>query len=349
MTRTVWMMWIVTLALAIGCEEPKPEDGDGAADLTADTAAGTGDSGIAVESAVIGVEEGVLLTGYDSLTFPGRNTPLVARLARAADLKPIGGVTVSFYQDGANFIGAAVTDDRGYAHIEIMPTRVGDYRFTVQITEMPSFLPASWLTVSAAPLLVAARDSETPMAVVDLDRTVAESDFVQAVADQAKPTVDCRAVLARLAARYSLVYAVDHPQAMSGQAKRWLSERGFQSAPLLLASGDPQAGDSDADTLRHVRDLQATYPQVELLITGNLPDAAGESSLTTFWLVQVSQDPTALRALADQISDPWTLGQAQVVTDWLQIQVSVFHGVRHPPLELAERLRRLADEMENRP
>ncbi|MHC4985692.1 MAG: Ig-like domain-containing protein [Planctomycetota bacterium] len=352
MTRTVWMIWIVALALAVGCEEPKPGENGEATDLTSDSTALAAEGADTTKSAVIGVEEGVLLVGYDCLTYPGQSTPVVARLARGSDLKPIGGVTISFYQDDVNFIGTAVTDDRGIAQIEILPTRVGDYRFTAQITEMASFHPQGWLTVSPAPLLVAARDPETPLALVDLDRTIAQSDFIQAVDEEAKPILDSRAVLTRLGSRYSLVYLVDHPQAMSRQAKRWLSDRSFPPAPLLLVGHDEQADDAETDTQRQVREIQGTFQQSELLITGNLPDAADPadgSPLTTFWLVQIEQDSQALRALADQMSDPWTVGQAQVVDEWRQIEVSVFHGVRGSPTQLAERLRRLADELESRP
>ena len=352
MNRTGWMIWIVALALAAGCAEPEQGENDEANGLTSESADLASDTADTSESAVIGVEEGVLLTAYDSLTHPGQSTPLIARLARGSDLKPIGGVTISFYQDDVTFIGTAVTDSRGIAQIDILPTRVGDYRFTAQITEMASFLPQSWLTVSPAPLLVAARDPETPLALVDLDRTVARSDFIQAVHEQAKPILDSRSVLARLGHRYSLVYLVHHPQAMSRQAKLWLSDRSFPSAPLLLVWHDPQAGDAETDTQRRVQEVQETFPQSELLITGNLRDAAEPadgSALTTFWLVQVEQDPQALRSLADQMSDPWAVGQAQVVDDWRQIEVSVFHGVRGSPAQLAERLRRLADELERRP
>ncbi len=184
--------------------------------------------GFAAEAAgtvLLETEKGVLFYAFDTLAYPDSPVDLVASLQSARNIKGIKGVTVAFY-DRRELLDFAKTDSKGRATVQWTPAAVGNYRFTARIVRVPPGAPKAMLDVAPAPLLVAAREEDTDLVVIDLDHTVVDSSFWRVLTWGARPMAKSVEVTNRIAEVYSIVYLTHRPDLLTRKSKAWLSEHG---------------------------------------------------------------------------------------------------------------------------
>jgi hypothetical protein len=297
---------------------------------------------------VLGAESGVLLYGYDALTYPRVETQLAVRLLRAADLEPIADVTITFFQKDQK-VGMAYTDGDGLATIHVLPTDEGDYVFTARITNAPGHLSASLLDVSPASLLVAARGPETRCVVVDLDYTVAKSSLAEAIFRDTAPVTDAKAVLRRIAKHYDLIYLAHSSQEISSAGKGWLARHKLPEGPMLMADSREPA-DSRRRGSPKLTDIRQAFPRTAFGISSDLADADSfvDSGLKGFLLAPAARTPGAMREQADAVRHLPADKGLNVVRNWREIESGVLLGMTFPPEAFARRLDRLAGELDSR-
>jgi len=294
-----------------------------------------------------GSEYGYLFYAYDTLAYPGEPIELVARVQQVDGLKAIPGVTVGFFHR-RELIGTALTDDGGYAVITVRPLREGDYRYVAKVITTPSETHDDLLRCSPAPLLVAARDRRTPMAVIDLDHTLAAASFAHVLLGTVRPMPHSVAVTRRIAREYTVVYLTHRPQQLTRKSKLWLTDNGYPAGPLMLSrvsdlfSGSGKFKSARLDALREV------YPNVRIGIGDKVSDAQAYASagLDAYLIPHYKRKPKDMRKLAKEIRALPRRGRLAVVTSWREIEAGIFDGVHYPPDEYASWLDRDASGLE---
>jgi hypothetical protein len=302
-----------------------------------------------VGGVTVGAEHGAVFYAYDTLAYPAKPIELAAKAQSAGDLKAIVGVTVGIYH-GETLLGQAVTQADGIARLQWTPPQAGNYEFTARIIAVGATGLNELLQVSPAPLLVAARDKNTPLIVIDLDHTVVDSSFFRVLTDGGRPMGDSVAVTQRLAQNYSLIYLTHRPDLMTRTSKQWLVRGGYPPGPLLV-SRLKDAFDSGAFKTAKLSELRVAFPGVAVGIGDKLSDAQAyvDNGLAAYLIPHYDHDDTDdLREMAKEIRRLRGRGRLQVVSSWRQIESGIYQRRTWPPAAFADALDRRAREIEAR-
>jgi len=296
-------------------------------------------AGCGAQAILLGTDGSYLLTVMDGLAVPGQETEIRARLQGGDLLRSRPGYVISFYRDGELF-KAAQTDQDGLASISFTPDRAGDYRFTAQVAAagLAGEPPRS------RELLIASREVDTPIAIVDLDRTVVASGFHTVLIGDPKPMPRSSDVLKRLAKTHTIVYLTHRPDYFGPKSKSWLTEKGYPPGPVLLASVSGFLRGSAQYKSEMLKELRARFDGIEIGIGDKISDALAyhRNGLKSFLIVQFpqGQDPGPFEKMASSLGE--LPEQVQVVTEWNQIEGVLFAEGSFPPVQTEDRLREMA-------
>ena len=129
--------------------------------------------GCGSQAQLLGAWGQYVFSAQDVLACPGQQVQLRSCLEGGDLLSDQPGYLVR-YRLGPRVLAVAQTDEEGYATAEFTPRAVGDYHIVAEVVPM-GFAPGT--APPPADLLVSCRPADTPILVVDLDKTVVASDF----------------------------------------------------------------------------------------------------------------------------------------------------------------------------
>jgi hypothetical protein len=301
------------------------------------SAAATG--GCGAQGLLLGTEGSYLFIATDSLTVPGAETLLRAQLRAGDFLRGRPGYAVRFYRDGKLF-KVAETDADGIAAVSFTPAAPGDHELTAALAPVG-------LADDAPPprrLLVACRSPQTPMAVVDLDKTIVATGFHTVLIGSPEPMEHSQQVLGRLAKTHTIVYLTHRPDYFSIKSKAWLREHKYPPGPLLLSTLGGFLSGSGEFKSEMLAQLRRRFAKIEIGIGDKVSDAQAyhDNGLRAFLILPVPDgaEPEAYEHLADELEA--LDAEAQVVTGWQQIEQVLFGGGSFARPAMQQRLRKLA-------
>ena len=299
-------------------------------------AVAVGAAGCGAQSILLGTEGEYLLTVRDAITPPGKEVFLVARLQEGDLLRGRQGHVLRFTRDGDLF-KAAETDAEGVARVAFTPEAPGDHVFTVEVAAagLPDDPP------EPRDLLVACRTPDTPMAVVDLDKTVVASGFQTVLLGNPEPMEGSVQVLKRLAGERTIIYLTHRPDYFGPKSKRWLKAQGYPRGPVLLSTASSFLKGSGTFKREMLASLRKDFAKIEIGIGDKFSDVEAYHAvgMTAILILPIPEDPSAdtLEGLAEDVA---ALPEAiHVVTGWDQVEAILFDGKSYPPGPMAKDLR----------
>ena len=290
---------------------------------------------------------GPVLLGRDILTLPDQEVTLEASLRSGLRLTGIEGKRVQFLLDNQT-LGEVRTNKSGDVAVKWkVPAKPGDYRITVRLN--PQDQPEK--PIADTDLLLGARKAETPMVVVDLDRTVVASGFTWVLLGGAKPMAGSSTVMQHLAKDHTVVYLTHRIDFLGPSSKQWLTDNGFPAGPVLTSTlGGLLSGSGTYKTGR-LEAIRQTFKNVAVGIGDKCSDAKAyaDNGMRAILILQVDwseTDPEYYEKVAAELA---ALPDAvQVVSNWSQISAILFNKVSCPKQEMETRIRDLAKELRAR-
>ena len=298
-----------------------------------------GSAGCGAHGLLLGTEGEYLLTVRDAVAPPGKEVQLVARLQEGDLLRGRQGHVLRFNR-GDDLFKAAETDADGEARVAFTPEKTGDHVFAVEVAAagLPDDPP------EARDLLVTCRTPDTPMVVVDLDKTVVASGFHTVLFGNPEPMPGSVAVLKRVAADRTVIYLTHRPDYFGPKSKRWLWAQGYPRGPVLLSTSGSFLKGSGTFKRDMIQGLKGDFAKVEVGIGDKFSDVEAYHALglTAILILPIPADPTSkqLDDLAEEVAA--LPGAIHVVTDWDQVEAILFDGKSHAPGPMAKDLRERA-------
>ncbi len=295
----------------------------------------------AAQAKLLGMLNGQLFIGYDTLALPGEAVDVKVRLQGGSMLRDKPGYVVRFY-DGGQLFKAAETDDDGNACVSFTSQQSGDVLLSA------GFSPNGFLDEPPPPtnVLVACRPADAPMIVVDLDQTLVASGIVDVLLDKARPVPDAQRVVQRLAGQYTIIYLTGRPDLFTIRTRQWLAENGFPRAVLLMASmSDMLSGQFKP---RVLGGLHERFTNLRFGIGDKASDmrAYAASGMTGVMLLNVADDASP-DDLWKQMRELQALPpNTQVVQSWRQIEQVIFENQQFPADQAQRQLMDLAGQRE---
>ena len=290
---------------------------------------------------------GPALLAHDVLAEPGAEVTLEAGLRSGLRLTGEGGRRIQFHLDERRLGEVASNTDGNAAVRWTAPERPGDYVVRVRIK--PDDQPDK--PVEETQLLVAVRKPDTPMVVVDLDKTVVASGFARVLLGGAKPMSGANVVLERLAKTHTIIYLTHRPGFLGPKSKRWLTENRFPTGPVLTSTlGGFLKGSGDYKTGR-IASIKRTYPNLAVGIGDKISDARAyaDHGLASILILHVDwseDDPEDYEKVARDLA---SLPQAvHVVTNWSDVSAILFEKAARPKQAMEKRLRDVARSLRRR-
>ncbi len=300
-------------------------------------------SGCGTQRVILGTRGEYLLTARDVLALPTESIELVARL-QGGDLLEDQVARVLLFERDGELYRAAETNDEGAARVHFIPEGVGDYRFTVVAS--PAGLPDD--PPAPQPLLVTIRPPDTPIIIVDLDKTVVASGFHRVLIGNPDPMDGSAELLRRLAESMTVVYLTHRPEYFGIKSKSWLRENGYPRGPVLLSSTGGFLKGSGAYKSEMLADLQERFTNIQVGIGDMLSDAIAyhRNGIRGFLIVQIGPEIPLddLRDLQEALEE--APEEIEVVTEWAQIARALFEDAHFPPSAMAETVRTIVEERE---
>jgi len=287
------------------------------------------------------------LLAKDILAEPGKEVVLEAGLRSGLRLTGEGGRRIQFHLDERR-LGQAASDTDGNAAVRwTAPERPGDYLVRVRIK--PDDQPEK--PVEDTRLLVAVRKHDTPMIVVDLDKTVVASGFARVLLGAAKPMTGANVVLERMAKTHTIVYLTHRPDFLGPKSKRWLTDNRFPTGPLLTSTLGGFIRGSGGYKTGRIADLKRTYPNLAVGIGDKISDARayadhGMKSILILHVDWSEDDPEDYDELAAELASlPLSV---HVVTDWSEVSAILFDKAARHKQAMEQRLRQMARDLRRR-
>jgi hypothetical protein len=198
------------------------------------------------------------------VTMGDRDTFLVAVVERGGGLFAgrLDGVEVSFHAGGSE-IGRTRTDKLGYA------LATGRVPSGAREIEARSSLDNNVMKSQAK---VYSWEKGRPILVCDIDGTISETDAEALLFDhwdtKSRPLPDAPEALQHLAKHYNLLFLTGRPVAWYGKTEKWLEDKAFPTAPVVLAPDVRDAIKVEQFKARTISMLRKLYPNA-LIGIGN--------------------------------------------------------------------------------
>jgi len=295
---------------------------------------------------------GQVLLARDLLATPGEEVTLQASLRGGFRLDGVEGVRIQFHLDERR-VDEVTSDGDGNVQTRwTAPAEPGDYRVRVRVK--PDDQPAEEdRQVEPARLLVSVRKAETPLAVVDLDKTLVASGFATVLLGgaSAEPMAGSQAVLARLAKTYTIVYLTHRPDFLGPTSKNWLDTHGYPAGPVLTSTLGGLLEGSGTFKTERLNALKKTFANLKVGIGDKVSDAQAYAALgmTSILIPDVNwSDDDAEdfeKAAAEIAALPDTV---HVATTWTEVSAVLFDGASRPKGPIVERLRATARDLRRR-
>lgn len=300
--------------------------------------------GCGAQDVILGTERGYLFTGYDRLALPGEEVQLKTRIQAGDFLQDQPGLVVRYYHDGELY-RATETNDEGVAQVAFTPEKPGDYIFRAEVSAvgLPDTPP------KPLDILVACRESDAPMVVIDMDKTLVASGFHRVIAGDPEPMEGSVEVVSRLANRTTIVYLTHRPEYFGPKSKQWVRDNGYPRGPMLLSSVGGFVKGSRAFKSERLAQLGKRFKALEVGVGDKVGDALAyhENDLQAYLIPPIDYDDATadeLRTWADEI---YELPDAvQVVYGWDEVRRGIYQDEGFPPGRVVDRLRRLAEQRE---
>lgn len=302
-------------------------------------------AGCGAEAVLLGTEKGHLFTAYDTLALPGEPVELRIRHQSGDLLADRAGHVVHFCRDGRLY-RAAETDDDGIASVTFTPSAPGQHLFTV------AFSPNGFADEPPSPvgLRVACMAADTPIMIVDLDKTLVASGFEEVLIGDPAPMPNSQEVMKRLAGRYRVVYLTHRPYYFATKSKAWLGRCGYPPGAVLLSEVGAFLKGSEAFKSGVLLALRRRFKRIRIGIGDKPADAKAyhDNGIQAFLILQ--PDPAegleALRELAQELAE--LPDSVQVLTDWCEIERAVLGGATYPRSRVQAQLGRMIRALEAR-
>ena len=291
--------------------------------------------GCGAQRVLLGTTSENLFVTMDAVAVPNEEVAVRARLQGGDFLSAKSGHVVRFYREDTLF-RAAETDDDGVATVTFRPTTVGDVHIRAELAAagFDGGRP------EAQELLVACRAPETPIVIVDMDRTVVADGFHAVLVGDPDPMDQSADVLAQLARTHTIIYLTHRPDAFSSKSKAWLKNNSYPPGPVLLSTARGFLSGSGEFKTGMLRELGERFSRIEIGIGDKVSDAAAyhANGLTAYLILPMpqSRNPEPYEQLAEELSA--LDGAIQVVTTWQQVRSGLFEGAVFPPDETAASL-----------
>lgn len=121
-------------------------------------------------------------------------------------------------------------------------------------------------------------DSERTIIAVDIDDTIAETEYRQLILKdrdkKSDPVDDSRKTLRRLSDDYHIVYVTARPRFLLEKTRRWLKDEKFPLGPVETARGLRQTLRPTRHKTEVLEDLRDRWPNLLIGIGNNAGDAA---------------------------------------------------------------------------
>ena len=290
---------------------------------------------------------GPVLLARDLLVEPDTEVTLEASLRTGLRLTGIEGKRIQFLL-GDEPIGEVRSNRTGDVALRWkVPAKPGDYLLKVRLNSQDQ--PAQ--PIEDTELLVAARKADTPIAVVDLDKTVVASGFAWVLLGDAKPMAGANLVLGRLAKTHTIVYLTHRPDFLGTLSRKWLATNGFPAGPVLTSTlGGLMAGSPTYKNAR-LEAVRQTFKNVAVGIGDKTSDAKvyADNGLRSILILHVdwsgdkAEDYEKLAAELAALPD-----SVQVVTNWAQVSDVLFNTAAFLKRDMENRLRDVARELRAR-
>jgi hypothetical protein len=284
------------------------------------------------------------LIGNDLIATPGQEVLLEASLSSGMGLSGIEGKRIQFHL-GDRFLGELSTNRNGDVALPWKaPAEPGDY--LVRLSVHPLDQPPE--PVEPADLLVTIRPADTPIAIIDLDKTLVASGFVRVLLGAADPMPGSQLVTNRLAETHTIVYLTQRPDPLARLSKRWLAEYSFPPGPVLTSPLGSLLSGSGLYKATRLGTLKQHFTNLDVGIGDKPSDARAyvENGLRAILILHINwaeDEPEDYEKLADELA---TLPDAvQVVTNWAQVADALFNRVSFPREDMIRRLRDVARDL----
>lgn len=299
----------------------------------------------------IGHTMGPVLLTRDVLARPGEEVTLHASLRSGLRLGGMGGVRLQFHLEERR-IDQVASDADGDASVRwTAPAEPGNYRIRVRVKADDQ--PADGKAIAPAHLLVAVRKPDTPITIVDLDKTLVGSGFhtVLLGGGRAKPMDGSGVVLARLATTHTIVYLTHRPDFLGPTSKGWLASNGYPPGPVLTSTLGGLLEGSGSYKTQRLADLARNFKNLRVGIGDKVSDAQAYAAhgLVSILILHVDwsdDDPDDFEDVAGQLAA--LPASVHVVTNWAEVNHILFSGARRPAGPMISRLRAVAAELRRR-
>jgi hypothetical protein len=284
------------------------------------------------------------LRATDLLVETGQETALEASLGTGLRKEGLEGKRIQFLL-GEQILGEAKTDGAGTAILKWKaPEKAADYCIRARLN--PDDQPQE--KIADADIFVAARDKDTKLVVVDLDKTVVQSGFFSVLVGVAKPMPGAAVVLGRLAKDGTVVYLTHRPDFLAPTSKRWLAENGFPPGPVLTSTMTTLLAGSGPYKTARLAAVKKVFPNVMAGIGDKMSDAKvyAENGVRPILILLPDwseDDPKKFEKLADDLAA--LPDSVQVVTNWQQVAAVCFEKAVFLKRDMEKRLRDTAAEL----
>ena len=298
-------------------------------------------SGCGAQEVLLGTTGSYLFTAMDALATPGEQIDLRAQVRAGDFLQGKRGYAVRFYRDGRLY-KVAETDGEGIARASYAPAAAGDSEFVAELAPVG----VSGDLPEPRKLLVACRPPDTPLVVVDLDKTVVATGFETVLVGDPVPMEQSQQVLAALAGSRTLVYLTHRPDYFSIKSKDWLARHGYPRGPLLLSTVGGFFQGSGEFKSAMIAGLKKRFTKIEIGIGDKVSDAQAyhDNGLRSFLIFQVPADapPETYDALVAELGG--LDEKVQVVTHWRQVAQALAGEASFPRSAMQKTLGELAEQ-----
>jgi hypothetical protein len=291
----------------------------------------------AVLMRILGFRGEYVMVSSDVLARPGEEARIEVRL-REAEIdwrpRPMG---VYVLRDG-QVVACGVTDHNGEFRMPLGRLDVGDTLYTVECYAPQA--DGNWPLRTES--LVACREANAPLLVVDIDDTLtAARRRRETLFGEPRAADESVRALCRLRRQFSVLYLTRRWDFLSRRTRDWLDCKGYPAGPVIASRGARFLEDNEKNKTRALAELRERFDG-EGWGVGNLASdarayaSAGLRPILILAVSDASRKKEIQQALKELREAP---PSCQVVANWRQVERAILEGVSYPPSAAEARLR----------